>query len=310
MKKRKNNRISTRKNRRKVNREYKDRLFCKVFEDEKNLLDLYNALNGTDYTDVENLEVNTLEDVIFLGMRNDKSFLINGTMNLYEHNSTLCPNLPLRGLLYFSRLYESYVETQKIRIYGRSLIKLPTPQFIVFYNGTAKAEDRMTLRLSDAYIQKGMEPALECRAVLLNINYGHNQKLMEKCRRLEEYSILVSAVRKHLAEGKPLERAVEEAVDECTANNILRDILVKNRAEVIGMILTSFDQEEYEQTIRDESYQEGVNVGIEEGEGKLLRMQIQKKLEKGKKVEMIAEELEMPVERIQQEMEKMKGQEN
>ncbi len=302
MKKRKNNRISTRKGRRRANREYKDQLFCKVFESDEDLLDLYNALNGTDYKNVEDLEVNSLEDVIFLGMRNDKSFLINGTMNLYEHNSTLCPTLPLRGLLYFSRLYESYVETQKIRIYGRTLIQLPTPQFIVFYNGTAKAEDRMTLQLSDAYIQKDMEPALECRAVLLNINYGHNQKLMEKCRRLEEYSILVSNVRKYLAEGKTLDRAVEEAVDECIESNILRDILVKNRAEVIGMILTSFDQEEYEQTIRDESYQEGAE--------NLLRMQIRKKLEKGKAVEMIAEELEMPVERIRQEMEKMKGEEN
>ena len=164
----------------------------------------------------------------------------------------------------------------------------------------------MTLRLSDAYIQKGMEPALECRAVLLNINYGHNKKLMEKCRRLEEYSILVSTVRKYLAEGKDLESAVEEAVDECTANNILRDILVKNRAEVIGMILTSFDQEEYEQTIRDESYQEGV----EDGEERMLQSQIRKKLAKGKDAEVIAEELEMPVERIRQEMEKMKGQEN
>ena len=120
MRKRKKNRISTRKGRRRANREYKDRLFCKVFEDEEDLLDLYNALNGTDYTNADDLEVNTLEDVIFLGMRNDKSFLINGTMNLYEHNSTLCPNLPLRGLMYFSRLYESYVETQKIRIYGTS----------------------------------------------------------------------------------------------------------------------------------------------------------------------------------------------
>ena len=178
-----------------VNREYKDRLFCKVFERKEDLLELYNAVNGTDYKDPEALEVNTLEDVIYLGMRNDRSFLIDGTMNLYEHNSTQCPNLPLRGLFYFSRLYEGYAESQKIRIYGRTRIKLPTPQFIVFYNGTAAEPDRSKLRLSDAYVQKDREPALECTAVMLNVNYGHNKTLMDRCGKLKEYAILVAGVR-------------------------------------------------------------------------------------------------------------------
>ena len=84
------NRISD-QNSRNINREYKDRLFCKVFEDKRDLLDLYNAVNNTDYTDPETLEINTLEDVIYLGMRNDKSFLISDTMNLYEHNSSQFP---------------------------------------------------------------------------------------------------------------------------------------------------------------------------------------------------------------------------
>lgn len=132
----------------KINREYKDRLFCKVFENKKDLLDLYNAVNDTDYTDPETLEINTLEDVIYLGMRNDKSFLISDTMNLYEHNSSQCPNLPLRGLFYFSRLYEGYVELQNIRIYGKTRIHLPTPQYVVLYNGTAAEPDR-------CYPQKG-----------------------------------------------------------------------------------------------------------------------------------------------------------
>ena len=322
MKRKKSSRISnqnkkqTQKKRRKrgghrfrVNREYKDRLFCRVFEDRKDLLDLYNAVNGTDYTDPEALTVNTLEDVIYLGMRNDKSFLINGTMNLYEHNSTICPNLPLRGLLYFSRLYESYVETQGIRIYGRKRISLPTPQYVIFYNGTDAEEDRSEMRLSDAYIQKDMEPALECRGILLNINYGHNKALMGKCRRLKEYAILVSTVRKKLAGGKPLEQAVEETVDECIENNILRDILEKNRAEVIGMILTSFDQEEYEKTIRDESYEDGhsdgYKEGLTEGEEQLLRCMVEKKLSKGKSVSEIAAELDMEEEQILHVIEKM-----
>ena len=264
-----------------VNREYKDRLFCRVFEDRKDLLELYNAVNDTDYTNPELLEVNTLEDVIFLGMKNDRSFLIDGTMNLYEHNSTQCPNLPLRGLFYFSRLYESYVESQDIRIYGRKRISLPTPQYVIFYNGTEKEEDRSVLRLSDSYKQKTEEPALECSAVMLNINYGHNKVIMGKCRRLKEYAKLIAVIREKLAEGMPLREAVTKSVDECINHNILRDILVKNRSEVIGMILTGFDQEEYEKTLRDESYQDGMEAGKREGRREGVSSVIRKMLENG-----------------------------
>ncbi len=285
------NRISD-QNSRNINREYKDRLFCKVFEDKRDLLDLYNAVNNTDYTDPETLEINTLEDVIYLGMRNDKSFLISDTMNLYEHNSSQCPNLPLRGLFYFSRLYESYVELQSIRIYGKTRIHLPTPQYVVFYNGTAAEPDRSVLRLSDSYVQKDMEPALECSAVMRNINYGHNKALMEKCKRLKEYAYLIAAIRKRVDKGISLIEAVTQSVDECIEQGILKDILLKNREEVIGMILTTFDQEEYEQTIRDESYQEGLNDGLTEGRLLTLLRMVQKKFRGGKSLADTAEALE------------------
>lgn len=194
----------------------------------------------------------------------------------------------MRGLFYFSRLYESYVELQNIRIYGKTRISLPTPQYIVFYNGTAEEPDRSFLRLSDSYIQKDMEPALDCTAVMLNINYGHNIVLMEKCRKLEEYAILIATIRNRRDRGIPLIEAVTQSVDECIEKGILADILLKNKAEVIGMILTSFDQEEYEQTIRDESYNEGFS------EGRLLTLiqLIQKKIRNGKSLSDTASDLE------------------
>ena len=208
MNERKSNRISHRNpasdSQFPINREYKDRLFCKIFEDKKDLLELYNAVNETDYTNPDSLEVNTLDDVIYLGMRNDKSFLIDKPLNLYEHNNTQCPNLPLRGLLYFSRLYEGYVETKDIRIYGRKQIRLPTPQYIVFYNGTSDEPYRSILKLSDAYMQKDIFPALECTAVMLNINYGHNTALMDKCRNLRDYAVLISEIRQNLSQGNAL----------------------------------------------------------------------------------------------------------
>ena len=102
----------------KINRRYKDRLFRFVFRDKKDLLELYNAINGTDYHDAEELEVNTLEDVLYLGMKNDMSFLLDTSMSLYEHQSTWNVNMPLRGLLYFAELYQRYLEENGYRLTG------------------------------------------------------------------------------------------------------------------------------------------------------------------------------------------------
>lgn len=103
-----------------LNRKYKDRLFQRVFEDKKDLLDLYNAINDTNYSNPDDLEITTLEDVIFMSMKNDKSFIISSTMNLYEHQSTINPNMPIRGLLYFAELYDEYIKLHDLDVYGAS----------------------------------------------------------------------------------------------------------------------------------------------------------------------------------------------
>ena len=118
-----------------VNRKYKDRLFRFLFQDKKDLLELYNAVKESDYSDPEALEIVTLDDVIFMKMKNDLSFMISNQLNLYEHQSTYSPNMPLRGLLYFSRQYEGLTAMQKDDLYGPALLKLPTPEYVIFYNG-------------------------------------------------------------------------------------------------------------------------------------------------------------------------------
>lgn len=179
-----------------ANREYKDGLFRLVFQKKKDLLSLYNALNGSSYTDPEELEVNTLGNVLYLTRKNDISFLISGMMNLYEHQSTFNPNMPVRGLVYLSRLYEKHIVKNGIDIYTSSLKKLPFPQYFVFYNGTEKEPDQQLLKLSDMFQTPVFPrtPALECIATMLNINYGHNKELMEKCKRLREYAVFVETV--------------------------------------------------------------------------------------------------------------------
>lgn len=177
--------------RRKINRNNKDVLFGLRFQNKKDLLQLYNAVNETNYTDEQQLEITTLGDAVYMAMKNDVSFLVSNKMNLYEHQSTFNPNMPIRGFEYFAELYSAYLEKNELDVYGSSLIKLPTPQYVVFYNGTKEQPEKTVLKLSDAFEKighNGIEPAIEVQAIMLNINLGHNQLIMEKCKKLKEYA--------------------------------------------------------------------------------------------------------------------------
>ena len=279
-------------------RKHKDSLFRKVFRKKKDLLDLYNAINGTNYENEEALEINTLDNVLYMSVKNDVSCIVGCKMNLYEHQSSYNPNMPLRGLIYFAQLYNIYTEKRKLNLFSSTLQKIPTPQYIVFYNGLKNEPDRKILKLSDAFMNSG--GCLECSALMLNINYGHNRELMEKCRRLEEYALFIATVRKYAADEKlTLGDAITLAIDECIEKGILLDILKEERAEVFMNILESFDKELYERDLKADAYEDGVRAGIREGENNKLVSQIKIKLEKGKNVEQIADELEESVENIQ-----------
>lgn len=151
--------------------------------------------------------------------------------------------------------------------YSSAPKRLPFPQHIVFYNGTKDEPDRQILRLSDLFEKPSSDltPCLECTSLMLNINYGHNQELMKKCRRLKEYSLFIDTVRRNLASGLPLERAVSRSVDECIQQDILRDILTAQKAEVIQVVLETFDQEKYEKAMKQEGYEDGYNAGKSDG---------------------------------------------
>ena len=225
-----------------TNREYKDRLFKFIFKDKEKLLSLYNALNSSHYTNPDDIEITTLEDVIYCKMKNDISFIIDDRLSLFEHQSTYNPNMPLRGFLYFAKHFEKYIVGNEVDIYGSTLIELPTPKFVVFYNGTGMKEDRITLRLSDAFVTAKEKACMELEAVVLNINYGKNKKLMESCRSLMEYSYFVQKV-KDYSKIHERDEAIELAVEECIKENILKEILIKNRSEVVDMLLTEYDEE-------------------------------------------------------------------
>ena len=225
-----------------TNRQYKDRLFKFIFKDKEKLLSLYNALNCSYYTNPEDIEITTLEDVIYCKMKNDISFIIDDRLRLFEHQSSYNPNMPLRGFLYFAKHFEKYIVENEVDIYGKKLIELPTPKFIVFYNGDDMEEEREILRLSDSFVNAKEKACMELEAEVLNINYGSNKELMESCRPLMEYSYFVQKV-KDYSNSHDRDEAIELAVNDCIRENILKEILIKNRAEVVDMLLTEYDEE-------------------------------------------------------------------
>ena len=245
-----------------VNRNYKDTVFRMLFSDRKNLLSLYNAVNQKHYTDPEDLEIVTLENAIYMGMKNDLAFIIDTNLYLYEHQSTYNPNMPHRDLFYISNEYQKLLD--KKSLYSSSLQKIPAPNFIELYNGSDTLSDFSEHRLSSAFENLSGEPKLELIVTVLNINEGHNALLMEHCQTLKEYSQYVAKVRKY-ASSMSLNQAVEYAVDECIKENILADFLRKNRAEVISMSIFEYDKEEEEKKLRKAEFEAGVSVGVEKG---------------------------------------------
>ena len=263
-----------------VNREYKDSVFRMLYREKKNLLQLYNALNGTSHTDPEKLIFTTLENAIYLGMKNDVSFLLDDRMTLYEHQSTWNPNMPLRDLLYIARLLEKHVNAGNRSIYSSSLIRIPAPRFVVFYNGQRRVEEHTVMKLSDAFEKPETDPALELRVRLVNINPGASPELMERCRTLREYSEFVARIRKHIDEEASIQEAVEQAVSECIREGILAEFLRSQRSEVVAMSIFEYDHEvemkkltdELRETIRAEEHERALaeaRAEVEEATKKL-----------------------------------------
>ncbi|MGO5542942.1 hypothetical protein ACTQWG_10655 [Blautia sp. HCP3S3_H10_1] len=243
-----------------VNRNYKDTIFRMLFSDRENLLSLYNAINGTSYDNPEELEIVTLENAIYMGMKNDLAFIIDTNLFLYEHQSTYTPNMPLRDLFYISAEYQKLVNQKSL--YSSALQKIPAPNFIVFYNGMDKKEDRWENCLSEAYENLFGEPKLELKVVTLNINEGRNHELLEQCQTLREYAAYVALVRKY-TKSMELEAAVEKAVDKCIHDGILEEFLQRNRAEVIAVSIFEYDKEEEERKLRKAEFEAGEQRGIQ-----------------------------------------------
>lgn len=265
----------------KINRNYKDRIFRLLFSEAnpQNLLDLYNAVNGSEHTDISELEITTLEDVVYMKFKNDASFIIDCSLNVYEHQSTYNPNMPIRGFLYFADVYRNILTSREYNLYGTKHIKLPIPKYVIFYNGLKDISPIVKLQLADSFDFENSsltsEEILQCKqeynwtATIYNILNNNNSNLMEKCRILWEYSSFVFTVRSYMNEipAKSKEEdigfinAVNRAVDECIKKNILKDFLTKHKSEVVDILLTEYDEEKVMEMFKRDFLEEGREEG-------------------------------------------------
>ena len=285
-----------------VNRTYKSTVFTMLYADKSNLLDLYNAMAGTHYTDPELLEINTLENAIYMTIKNDVSFLIDGRLSLYEHQSTSNPNLPLRFLLYISHLYSRMTKDENL--YGTAKVRIPAPEFVVFYNGREQMPERDILKLSDLFMVNDRPIKLELEAVVLNISGENNRELKAACQTLREYAIYTDKIRQY-TEEMSLEEAVDRAIRECISEDVLREFLENHRMEARAMSIFEYDQEKHMRQEREAAWKEGRRSGLAEGREQILEVLIRKKLAKEKTVSEIAGELEETEEHIQALISKM-----
>ena len=245
-------------------RNHKDTLFRMIFSTKENLLSLYNAVNHSNYTDPAELEIVTLKNAVYMNVKNDQAFLLDMQLNLYEHQSTWNPNMPLRFLIYVAKEYQKLIRNHTL--YASTLVELPTPHFVVFYNGEEEQEAESELRLSQSFKQKTDKPELELIVKVLNINLDKNQDVLEACQLLKEYMLLVDRIRRYTAEYDDINLAVEQAVTECIEENILADFLRKNRTEAIEVSIFEYDEKREKELIRKAEFAEGERVGLEKGE--------------------------------------------
>ena len=251
-----------------INKNYKDIIFVKLFSDKKEIIKLYNAIKGTKYSvNKTDIDIITLENVLYMERNNDLCFTIDDKfVVLIEHQSSINDNMPLRFLLYIAREYEKLLDTDNI--YKRKLIKVPTPEFIVLYNGESNYPENKKLYLSDAFKVKE-NAKLELIVEVININYDKNTNVINKCKKLKEYSYFIHLVREYIKKYKDkvkkeelIKISIEKAIKDCIEQNILKEFLKLNSSEVVNMLYTEFNIEKAQEIWTKEAFEEGLEQGM------------------------------------------------
>ena len=265
-----------------VNREYKDRLFKYIFGNENHkefTLSLYNAINRTSYTSTDDIEITTIENAVYMGMHNDLSFIIADSMNLYEQQSTYNPNMPLRMLVYAGQLYDKFLETNGLKdnVFNSSILQIPYPRLMVFYNGESYQPDKTILKLSDAF-NENAKGDIQVKVTMLNVNYGRNRQLLQRCRPLSDYSLFTTSVREFKRKNKnsTIDEAVEEALRLLPDDSEVRKLILEDKAGVAKMILFEYDEEAVLKAYAKDAEARGRAEGMAQGKAEVAKAMLAK----------------------------------
>ena len=248
-----------------LNRKYKDSVFRMIFSEKDKLIELYNAIFDTDYTEDDSVDITTIEDVIFKTMKNDISFVMDGKfVLLIEHQSSINNNMCLRDLLYADELIRRMIDPKDL--YKESPVKIPNPKFVVLYNGERYMSPFDEKKLSDNFLNEEPEYSLQLKLDVYNINIDAGSKLLEKSPTLKQYSMFVERVRRYSKNKETLnERDMVEIMESCIKDGILPEFLSKYGREAVGMMFKELTQEEAREMSRQDGYDLGIEKGIEQG---------------------------------------------
>ncbi|MBQ2013780.1 MAG: Rpn family recombination-promoting nuclease/putative transposase [Peptococcaceae bacterium] len=279
-----------------ANRNYRDSVFSKYFqENPEGLVEIYNAIAGTDYPLDTPIMIDTLDEVLYKEKINDLSFVLDEQiLVLIEHQYTINENMALRLLMYVARLYEKLLnQWEKRAIYEEKRIPIPTPEFVVLYNGKEPQPEHTVQYLSEAFMLKKEYPALELKVDVYNINYGETSELLQKSQHLTNYSLFVHLVNQGRTGGKPLAKAIRDAIRYCIEHDIMRKFLEENGSEVQNMLMQEWKLEDALNYKEKKGREEGEKIGEQKEREKTIRA-----LKDVLEPEVIAETLKQPVEYV------------
>ena len=272
------------------NPRYRDSVFRSYFNDPARLLSLCNAVLGTNYTNPDELNINTLEGIFFDKQKNDISCTIGGHfLVLVKHQTTINENMPFRCLSYVAELLNNLIKN-KNKLYNKGLIKFPKPKFFVLYDGNKDEPLQRKMRLSDAF--DGDSDSLELVVTAFNINHGLPQPLLQHCRYLFDYSTLVGKVKEGIRLGLSRRDAIRRAVKFCLEHGIMGNYLVEHSEEVFNMLALEWNMNDALAARFEDGYKDGRNEERESVAIKLIR--------RGRPLQEIHEDTGLSLHRLEQ----------
>ena len=247
----------------KKGRQYQDTVFRMYFNEETRLKEVAGALHGRSYAE-EPLQIVTLDGTFLSQIKNDISFLLAGRNLIFlEHQSTANQNMPLRCLYYVCEQLRQYIPAKKL--YQNTPIKLPAPEFHVFYTGNSDMPEICQMKLSDAYVKTDEEIHLELKVNFHNIAYDNAKSLLQRSRSIHDYSFFLDRIKRNMADGMERAQAIRKAMRYCEESNIMKEFLQQHEREVVDMVNFEWNQKDFEEAILEEGIERGLERGRVEG---------------------------------------------